>query len=100
MPQNALNQVKTIYCLPIAKMGDVLPKILAAQAKKQIKIPKDIQLEVQIAERVLSDLAAVNALGEQVSSIAPVAEAYYGKLKRARFYDTAVIPGMLTLPQH
>jgi two-component system chemotaxis response regulator CheB len=66
MPKNALNQLKVDYCVPIAKMGDILSKLMVRKPGKQKAIPKDIQREVIIAERVLSDLAAVNSLGEQV----------------------------------
>jgi two-component system chemotaxis response regulator CheB len=66
MPKNALNQLKADYCVPIAKMGDILCKLVARKPGKQIAIPKDIQTEAIIAERVLSDLTSVNSLGEQV----------------------------------
>ncbi|AYL95233.1 chemotaxis protein CheB [Mucilaginibacter celer] len=85
MPQNALNQVKTIYRLPIAKMGAALMKILAAPAKKQVEIPKDIELEVKIAERVLSDLAAVNELGNQVPFNCPGCGGVLWKIKKGSF---------------
>jgi two-component system chemotaxis response regulator CheB len=66
MPKNALNQVKADYCVPIAEMGGILAKLVAGKPGRQKAIPKDIQREAIIAERVLSDLASVNALGEQV----------------------------------
>jgi len=66
MPKNALNQLKVDYCVPIAEMGGILSKLVARGPGKQKTIPKDIQREAIIAERVLSDLASVNALGEQV----------------------------------
>jgi two-component system, chemotaxis family, protein-glutamate methylesterase/glutaminase len=66
MPKNALNQVKADYCVPIAEMGGILNKLVARKPGRQKAIPKDIQREAMIAGRVLSDLASVNALGEQV----------------------------------
>ena len=66
MPQNALNQLRADYCVPIAEMGGILSKQLARKPGRQKAIPQDIQREVIIAERVLSDLASVNSLGEQV----------------------------------
>ncbi|MCO5951149.1 hypothetical protein [Mucilaginibacter flavidus] len=38
---------------------------MAKKLEKQKTIPKNIQREALIAQRVLSDLASVNALGEQ-----------------------------------
>jgi two-component system chemotaxis response regulator CheB len=66
MPKNALNQITPAYCVPIAEMGSILSQILPNKIGKQIAIPKDIRLEAKIAERVLSDLPSVNALGDQV----------------------------------
>ncbi|MGN7889856.1 chemotaxis protein CheB [Dyadobacter endophyticus] len=66
MPANALSQVKVDYCVPISEMGGLLYLLLASKTAKKIPIPKDILIEAKIAKRVLSDLPAVNALGEQV----------------------------------
>lgn len=66
MPNNALKQVKPDYCLPIEEMGSVLYQLLSRKIGKRPKTPKDILVEAKIAERVLSDLPSVNALGEQV----------------------------------
>lgn len=65
MPANALNQVKVDYCVPLLEMGGLLYQLLAAKPGKKKPIPKDILIEAKIAKRVLSDLPAVNALGEQ-----------------------------------
>jgi len=66
MPKNVLNQIQADYCVPIAEMGGILAILMARTIGKQHAIPKDILTEAEIAERVLSDLAAVNSLGEQV----------------------------------
>jgi len=66
MPQNALNQVKVDYCLPLAEIGGLLYKLTSRKPGKRNPVPKDILIEAEIAERVLSDLPSVNALGEQV----------------------------------
>jgi two-component system chemotaxis response regulator CheB len=66
MPSNVINQVKVDYNIPIAEMGDVLAKLVAAKTQKQKPIPKHIIREAMIAERVASDLDSVNALGKQV----------------------------------
>lgn len=66
MPRNALNNVKVDHCLPISEMGALLYQIIPRQLKKNKPIPKDVLIEAKIAERVLSDLASVNELGDQV----------------------------------
>jgi two-component system chemotaxis response regulator CheB len=65
MPLNALHQVRPDYCVPIIEMGAILAACIAQPQKKQHAIPKDIQKEAIIAQRVLSDLPTVNELGDQ-----------------------------------
>jgi two-component system chemotaxis response regulator CheB len=66
MPKNALNQLTPDYVLPIAEMGGVLYHLMERKIGRNKPIPKDILIEAKIAERVLSDLPSVNALGHQV----------------------------------
>lgn len=66
MPKNALSQVKVDYCLSLSQMGSLISKLLLTKAKKQLSIPEDIRTETDIAKRVLSDLPAVNSLGNLV----------------------------------
>jgi two-component system chemotaxis response regulator CheB len=66
MPKHALSQVKAGYCVPIAEMGSVLTLLMSKKTGKNKAIPEDLVRESKIAQRVLSDLASVNSLGEQV----------------------------------
>ncbi|WP_158859150.1 chemotaxis protein CheB [Lunatibacter salilacus] len=66
MPRNALNNVKVDYCLPISEMGTLLSTIIPRNPQKSKPVPDDVLTEAKIAERVLSDLSAVNKLGDQV----------------------------------
>lgn len=66
MPSNALRYVKADHCVPVTGMGRLLAQLVDRPAPKNKKPPADIALEAKIAERVLSDVAAVNALGSQV----------------------------------
>jgi len=63
MPQNALNQLKVDYCVPLLEMGGLLYQLIAQKSAERKLVPKDILIETKIAKRVLSDLPAVNALG-------------------------------------
>lgn len=65
MPQNALDQVEADHCVPIAEMGAVLTRLVAQKVGKKQAPPEDIVIEARIAERVLSDLPSVNAVGDQ-----------------------------------
>jgi two-component system chemotaxis response regulator CheB len=66
MPQSAINQIKADYIVPISEMGGLLYKLLLENPAKDNPIPEDILIEATIAERTLSDLPSVNALGVQV----------------------------------
>jgi two-component system chemotaxis response regulator CheB len=66
MPSNALHHAEVDHCVPIAAMGALLGSLLKKQPKKLLRVPKDVAIEARIAERVLSDLESVNALGKQV----------------------------------
>ncbi len=68
MPQSALNNLKVDHCVPLAHMGALLVDLVhrAPKDSKRIAIPEDIRIEAKIAKRVLSDLSAVETLGDQV----------------------------------
>lgn len=66
MPRNALNQLNVDFCVPLLEMGGLLYQLLAKEPEKKKIIPKDVLIETGIATRILSDLPAVNALGDQV----------------------------------
>lgn len=65
MPQSALN-VGVDHCVPLREMGVVLDELVRTRPGKRKPIPEDIRIEAIIAERVLSDVHAVQSLGEQV----------------------------------
>jgi two-component system, chemotaxis family, protein-glutamate methylesterase/glutaminase len=66
MPQNVLKQLEVDHVVPLAEMGALLTKLLGRPARKAKPVPRDIVIEARIAERVLSDLPSVEAVGEQV----------------------------------
>jgi two-component system, chemotaxis family, protein-glutamate methylesterase/glutaminase len=66
MPRNALAQVKVDHVVPVAQMGGILDRLARRASIERVRPPKDIVIEAKIAERVLSDLHSVEALGEQV----------------------------------
>ncbi|HUR69820.1 MAG TPA: chemotaxis protein CheB [Candidatus Thermoplasmatota archaeon] len=65
MPLNALKQGDVDHTVPLAEMGATLAVLARKRLGKRIPVPDDIRIEARIAERVLSDLASVEALGEQ-----------------------------------
>jgi two-component system chemotaxis response regulator CheB len=86
MPQHALNEVKVDYCVPLAEMGPLLAKLLLKKPRAAAAVPKDIQIEARIAERVLSDLPSVEALGDQVPFNCPGCGGVLWKVRQANTY--------------
>jgi two-component system, chemotaxis family, protein-glutamate methylesterase/glutaminase len=66
MPRNALSNVEVDHVVPLKDMGVLLRGLLDQDLGDPPPIPEDIMIEGRIAERVASDLASVNALGDQV----------------------------------
>jgi two-component system chemotaxis response regulator CheB len=66
MPQSALNNMDVHHCVPISEMGGLLEKHVREHPGKANSVPDAIRTEAEIAERVLSDVAQVADLGEQV----------------------------------
>jgi len=64
--ESALHNLQVDHCVPISEMGALLEVLAKTHARKRYSIPGDIRSEAKIAERVLSDVAAVNSLGQQV----------------------------------
>jgi two-component system chemotaxis response regulator CheB len=89
MPRSVLGQVKADHVVPMAEMGALLTRLLDRPRRVEKKVPDDIAIEARIAERVLSDLPSVEAVGEQVPFNCPgcggvLWEVSKGKLLRYR----------------
>jgi two-component system chemotaxis response regulator CheB len=66
MPLSVIRHVGPDYCVPLAQMGALLEKLVARKVGASKKPPADLVIEAKIAERVVSDLQSVEALGTQV----------------------------------
>jgi len=66
MPQSVIANVGADYCVPVARMGALLSDLASRKLPANKTPPDDIAIEAKIAQRVLSDLPAVEALGDQV----------------------------------
>jgi two-component system chemotaxis response regulator CheB len=65
MPQSAVDNADVDYCVPIAQIGALLARLVTTHGKTR-RVPRDIRIEAEIAERVLSDVTQVEGLGTQV----------------------------------
>ncbi len=66
MPQNAISRVQVDHIVALEQMGSLFAQLVLRAKPSDVAVPKDIAVEAKIAERVLSDLAAVNSVGGQV----------------------------------
>ena len=104
MPQSVIANVGVDHCLPIAKMGALLSRLVLEKLPKRTKTPKDLVIEAKIAQRVLSDLPSVEALGEQVPFNCPdcggvLWEIAHGKLLRYRCHTGHAFTSSVLLAQ-
>lgn len=66
MPRSAIDNVHIDHVVPLSAMGELIGRLARMTRDKGPAIPDDVVIEAKIAERVLSDLASVNVLGDQV----------------------------------
>ena len=66
MPQNVINNAWVDKCVPPADLGALLIRLAGSKRGRSKAVPADVAIESKIAERVLSDLASVEALGTLV----------------------------------
>ena len=66
MPRSVIVNVGVDHCVPIASMGALLSELSRQEVAEVVPPPEDVVIEARIAQRVLSDLPSVEALGDQV----------------------------------
>jgi two-component system chemotaxis response regulator CheB len=84
MPQNALDNLKVHHCVPAAEIGGLLEKLTRESAGKPQPVPEEIRIEAEIAERVLSDVAQVNSLGNQAPYNCPNCGGVLWEIKKSK----------------
>jgi two-component system chemotaxis response regulator CheB len=83
MPSSAL-AVKVDHCVALSELGVLLDRLVRTRAGKRKAIPEDIQIEATIAERVLSDVRAVDTLGKQVPYNCPGCGGVLWKIEKSK----------------
>ncbi|MDB5213659.1 MAG: CheB methylesterase [Myxococcaceae bacterium] len=71
MPQSALDNVHVRHRATIAEMGALLDRLVRTPVPKSKRAPEDVAIEATIAERVVSDVQAAEALGDRVPHNCP-----------------------------
>ncbi|MFN3844895.1 MAG: chemotaxis protein CheB [Paracoccaceae bacterium] len=66
MPLSVIVNVGVDHCLPIAGMGELLSRLARMTPAPRVPAPEDLVIEARIAQRVVSDLPSVEAVGDQV----------------------------------
>jgi two-component system, chemotaxis family, protein-glutamate methylesterase/glutaminase len=83
MPRSAL-EAKVDHCVPLRQMGTLLEELARSRPGKRVPIPEDVRVEAIIAERVLSDVDAVNVLGTQVPYNCPGCGGILWQIKKSK----------------
>jgi two-component system, chemotaxis family, protein-glutamate methylesterase/glutaminase len=63
MPRSALGGLRVDHCVALAEMGALFQRLVDRRPGRNKAVPDDIAMEATIAERVVSDMKAVDALG-------------------------------------
>jgi len=83
MPASTLS-AKVDHCVPLHELGSLLDRLARARPAKRKAIPEDVKIEAIIAERVLSDIRAVNTLGKQVPYNCPGCGGVLWEMEKSR----------------
>ena len=83
MPQSALNGTKIDHSVPMLQMGGLLDRLVRRRPRRRKRVPAHVELEASIAERVLSNVGAVDVLGDQVPYNCPDCGGVLWKMKHA-----------------
>lgn len=83
MPASTLS-AKVDHCVPLHELGSLLDRLARAPPAKRKAIPEDVKIEAIIAERVLSDIRAVNTLGKQVPYNCPGCGGVLWEMEKSR----------------
>jgi two-component system chemotaxis response regulator CheB len=84
MPQSALDNVAVDHCVRAAEMGALLGTLIRQPRGPVKRIPEDVRTEATIAERVLSDVGQVDALGSQVPYNCPNCGGVLWEMKKSK----------------
>ena len=83
MPNSAL-AVKVDHCVPLRELGFLLDRLVRTRPGKRKPVPEDIRIEAVIAERVLSDVRAVDSLGKQAPYNCPGCGGVLWEIERSK----------------
>lgn len=87
MPKSVLSNLEVDYTVPLSAMGSLLEKVVAQPASQEMTIPKDLQIEAQIAQRYLemnSDYNLMDQLGPRVPFSCPGCGGSLWKMKNGK----------------
>lgn len=65
MPANVLKHVDVDYRVLIAEMGYVLENLFLKSSKSEIPVPRELAIEVEITERLSSQIQELKTIGDQ-----------------------------------
>ena len=88
MPQNALAHVNVDYCLPLAEIAPLLVRLTTEAAEEEgvYPVPKEVEIEVNIAKEQKAIDAGVLQLGEPSNYACPECHGVLLQLKEGPLY--------------
>lgn len=71
MPRNAMTHVKIDYCLPLEEIAPLLVRLTTEAAEGEYQVPKEVEIELNIAKEQNAIDAGVLQLGEPSNYACP-----------------------------
>lgn len=71
MPANALGSVEVDFCLPLLPLSKELVRLTQETAPEPLPIPHDLEIEIRIAEKAMSDAHQEKKIGETTTFACP-----------------------------
>ena len=86
MPLNALTHVKVDYCLPLEEIAPLLVRLTTEAAEGDYQVPKEVEIEVNIAKEQKALDAGVLQLGEPSNYACPECHGVLLQLKEGTLF--------------
>jgi len=86
MPRNAATHVKVDYCLPLEKIAPLLVRLTTEAAEGDYQVPKEVEIEVNIAKEQKALDAGVLQLGEPSNYACPECHGVLLQLKEGTLF--------------
>ncbi|MEP7093620.1 MAG: chemotaxis protein CheB, partial [Flavobacterium sp.] len=81
MPNSVINKITVDYILPVTEIAETIMSFLAVPLPPEVPISKEIEIEVEIVENMVTDESKLKKIGEKSDFVCPDCEGELYTLK-------------------